>query len=164
MNLKNYIVQRNINDSINEKHNTSYKDNIETSRASIQLNEDKYDEENKTEKYFFNNIIFFTNERNSKKNKTLKNLESAIKGTNINLITFVAEEVEYKADDNKIEIHDQKTDYVIDKQSNVDTIAIVRLGAQDSEECMECIKEIQDWGIFTLNPIMAAKRASTKYS
>ena len=164
MNLKNYIVQRNINDSINEKHNTSYKDNIETSRASIQLNEDKYDEENKTEKYFFNNIIFFTNERNSKKNKTLKNLESAIKGTNINLITFVAEEVEYKADDNKIEIHDQKTDYVIDKQSNVDTIAIVRLGAQDSEECMECIKEIQDWGIFTLNPIMAAKRASNKYS
>ena len=100
MNLKNYIVQRNINDSINEKHNTSYKDNIETSRASIQLNEDKYDEENKTEKYFFNNIIFFTNERNSKKNKTLKNLESAIKGTNINLITFVAEEVEFLSSKN----------------------------------------------------------------
>ena len=29
--------------------------------------------------YFFKNILFFTNERDSKKNKTLKNLEEAVK-------------------------------------------------------------------------------------
>lgn len=126
--------------------------------------EEVSDGENKTDKYFFKNLIFFTNERKASKNKTLANLEKALEGTNINLITFVAEEVEYKAFDDRIEIHDSKNDYVIDEQSNIDTIAIVRLGAQDSEECMECIKEIQSWGIYTLNPIMAAKRASNKYS
>ena len=46
--------------------------------------------------YFFKNIIFFTNERDSKKNKTLKNLEQAIKGTDIQLYSFVADEVNYK--------------------------------------------------------------------
>ena len=114
--------------------------------------------------YFFDNIIFFTNERNPKKNKTLKNLEDAVKDTNINIIVFVADELQYKADDNKIEISDKKTNYIINKQSNIDTICIVRLGAQDSEQCVECIKEIQNWGIYTLNPILAAKRASNKYT
>ena len=135
--------------------------------SSKTLNEDvkednkKGDKENK---YFFSNIIFFTNERNSKKNKTLKNLEEAIEGTDINLIVFVADEVQYKAEDTFIDIKDTKTHYKIDNQSNIDTICIVRLGAQDSEQCVECIKEIQNWGIYTLNPIMAAKRASNKYS
>ena len=134
--------------------------NIDNSKKSVQIQEARL----ANNKYFFENILLFTNERDSKKNKTLKNLEDAIKGTNIRLITFVADEVEYKAYDDRIEIHDDKTDYTIDKQSNVDTIAIVRLGAQDSEECVECIKEIQEWGIYTLNPIVAAKRASNKYT
>lgn len=153
---KRYITNLNTLSSILEK---------EESKAPETKSEDDNElEEQSGSKYFFENIIFFTNERNSKKNKTLKNLEDAIKDDKINLIVFVAEEVEYKADDNKISIKDKKTEYTIDKQSNVDTICIVRLGAQDSEECCECIKEIQDWGIFTLNPIMAAKRASNKYS
>ena len=114
-------------------------------------------------KYFFKNILFFTNERDSKKNKTLKNLEEAVKGKDIKIITFVSDEVNYKATDEKIDIEDDKTKYTIDHQSNIDTIVIVRLGAQDSEECMECIKEIQDWGLFVLNPIQSAKRASNKY-
>ena len=114
-------------------------------------------------KYFFKNILFFTNERESSKNKTLKNLEQAIKGKDVKLITFVSEEVHYKATDEKIDIADEKTKYTIDHQSNIDTIVIVRLGAQDSEECMECIKEIQDWGLFVINPIQSAKRASNKY-
>lgn len=120
-------------------------------------------EEIEDKKYFFKNILFFTNERDSKKNKTLKNLEDAVKGKDVEIITFVAEELNYKATDEKIEIEDEKTKYTIDHQSNIDTIAIVRLGAQDSEECMECIKEIQDWGLFVLNPIQSAKRASNKY-
>ena len=108
--------------------------------------------------------MFFTNERDSAKNKTLKNLEEAVKDTDINIVTFVAEEVTYKATDKFIKIDDSKTHYKIDNQSNIDTIVIVRLGAQDSEECMECIKELQEWGLFVINPIQSAKKASNKYS
>ena len=113
--------------------------------------------------WFFQNIIFFTNERDSAKNKTLKNLEDAIKTKNVNLVVFVADEVTYKATEKSIEISDTKTSYTIKEQSNIDTVCIVRLGAQDSEQCMQCVKEIQEWGIFTINPIGAAKVASNKY-
>ena len=118
----------------------------------------------RNEEYFFKNIIFFTNERDASKNKTLKNLNDAIKNTDVNLVVFVSEEVDYTATDKKIEIKDTKEKFVITDQSNIDTIVIARLGAQDSEECMECIKELQDWGLFVLNPIQAAKRASNKYA
>lgn len=123
--------------------------------------EDNIEENDNT--YFFKNIILFTNESDSSKNKTLKNLEAAIKGKDINLITFVSEQVNYKATDKEIKIKDDHTKYTINEQSNIDTIVIVRLGAQDSEECMECIKELQNWGLFVLNPIQSAKKASNKY-
>ena len=101
--------------------------------------DDMTEVENNKKDYFFSNILFFTNERDSSSNKTLKNLEDAVKGKNVNIITFVADEVDYKATDKKISIHDSQNKYTIDKQSNVDTIVIVRLGAQDSEECIELI-------------------------
>lgn len=139
-------------------------DEIE-SRTENEIDNVNKDIDTKTNKqYFFENILFFTNERDSKKNKTLKNLEDAIKDTNINIIPFVAEEVTYKATDKSISISDKKQKYKIDKQSNIDTIVIVRLGAQDSEECMECIKELQEWGLFVINPIQSAKKASNKYT
>ena len=116
------------------------------------------------DRFFFSNIIFFTNERDSEKNKTLKNLEEAIEDTNVKLYTFIAKEVDYEADEQHIKIKDEKTELEITEQSNIDTIVIVRLGAQESEECMECIKELQDWGLYVLNPIQAAKRASNKYA
>ena len=109
--------------------------------------------EDSPKNYFFNNILFFTNDRKPESNKTLKNLLDAVKGTDIQVLPFVAEEVNYKATDKKIEFKDRKNKYTIDTQSNVDTIVIVRLGAQDSEECMELIKELQDWGLFVINPI-----------
>ena len=145
----------------------SFITNIEQLREEYnrQMDEEMLNEAKSSKpKYFFSNIIFFTNERDSRKNKTLKNLEDAISGTDINLVVLVADEVSYTADDAKIEIEDKKTKYTIDKQSNVDTICIVRLGAKDSEQCVECIKEIQNWGIYTLNPIQAALTASNKYA
>lgn len=136
-----------------------YINNIDKIYEKVQLNESK-----KSDKYFFKNILFFTNERKAEKNKTLKNLENAIKYTDINLYTFVAEEVSYKATDKNIKLNDSKLSYTIDKQSNVDTIVIVRLGAQNSEECVELIKELQEWGLFVINPIQKAKKASNKYT
>ena len=118
----------------------------------------------RNEEYFFKNIIFFTNERDENKNKTLKNLKDAVKNTDVNIIVFVAEEVDYIANDKKIEIKDSKEKFTITDQSNVDTIVIARLGIQDSEECMECVKELQDWGLFVLNPVQPSRRASNKYA
>lgn len=121
-------------------------------------------DEDEEKDFFFKNIIFFTNDRESKTNKTLKNLEDAIKGKGVKLYPFVAEEIDYKATDKKITFHDNINKYTIDVQSNVDTLVITRLGAQDSEECVELIKELQDWGFFVLNPIQAAQKASNKYT
>lgn len=114
--------------------------------------------------YFFKNILFFTNDRDSRTNKTLKNLEEAVKGKGVNIFPFVAEEVNYKATDGKIEWYDEKNKYKVTEQSNVDTIVITRLGVQESEECMELVKELQDWGFFVINPIQSAKKASNKYT
>lgn len=119
---------------------------------------------NKKDKYFFKNIIFFTNNDDPKKNKTLKNLLDAIKGTDIKVFPFISEEITYKASDTQIEFSDNHSDFTVDTQSNVDTIVITRLGAQDSEECIELIKELQDWGFFVINPIQAAQKASNKYT
>ena len=120
--------------------------------------------ENNDKKFFFKNIIFFTNDREEKSNKTLKNLKEAIKGTDVEVFPFIAEEIDYKATDTKIIFNDNVNKYTIDEQSNIDTIVITRLGAQDSEECIELVKELQDWGFFVLNPIQAAQKASNKYT
>ena len=172
--LKNYYVNNMMeNKNILEAEHPEAGDDTENDDTSEKNKEveDKKEEndvedikEDDPKNYFFKNILFFTNDRREEKNKTLKNLLDAVKGTDIEVLPFVAEEVSYKAKDNKIEFNDKKNKYVIDKQSNIDTIVIVRLGAQDSEECMELIKELQDWGLFVINPIQFAKRASNKYT
>lgn len=146
--------------TLNEFLQKHYIDNVDTLQESIQVLEAK-SKDNK--EYFFKNIIFFTNERDPKKNKTLKNLVDAIDGKDINLITFVTNEISYKAEDTYITISDYKTTYTIKEQSNADTIVIVRLGAQDDMECMEAIKELQNWGLFVINPINRGLIASNKY-
>ena len=171
-----YVLNNNINnmDSNNidcnntileadDKLNNDINDEAELD-GNIDNNIEGNTEDIKITNYFFNNIMFFTNDTDSKTNKTLKNLEDAIQYTDINLIKFDCDKVSYTATDKYISITDGKTKYKIKDQSNIDTICIVRLGAQDNEQCVECIKEIQEWGIFTLNPICAAKRASNKYT
>lgn len=128
----------------------------------LEKEDDVHEEEEK--EFFFKNIIFFTNDKDESHNKTLKNLNEAIKGQGVSVFPFIAEEIDYKATDTKIKFNDNTNKYVIDKQSNIDTIVITRLGAQDSEECIELIKELQDWGFFVINPIQAAQKASNKYT
>lgn len=141
-------------------------DNALTTHEELIKDDEKivYEDHEMNKPYFFKNILFFTNNRNADENKTLKNLIDAVKGTDVEIFPFVAEEVDYKATDDKIEWHDNKNQYKVDEQSNVDTIVITRLGVQDSEECMELIRELQDWGFFVINPIQSAKKASNKYS
>lgn len=135
-----------------------------THEEIIKEDEDVKHDNKKSDKYFFKNILFFTNDRDSKTNKTLKNLEQAVKGKGVDIFPFVAEEVDYKATDDHIEWHDNENKYKVDVQSNVDTIVITRLGVQDSEECMELVRELQDWGFFVINPVQYAKKASNKYT
>ena len=141
-------------------------DNALTTHEELIKDDEKivYEDHEMNKPYFFKNILFFTNNRNADENKTLKNLIDAVKGTDVEIFPFVAEEVDYKATDDKIEWHDNKNQYKVYEQSNVDTIVITRLGVQDSEECMELIRELQDWGFFVINPIQSAKKASNKYS
>ena len=108
----------------------------------ILLEKDEYQNDEDEKDFFFRNILFFTNDKNFETNKTLKNLEKAIKGKGVKLYPFVAEEIDYKATDKKIKFHDNTNKFTVDVQSNVDTIVITRLGAQDSEECIELIKEL----------------------
>ena len=146
-----------------ERKEQEIKEQIEKEKIVVEpINEEE--KAKKKKDYFFKNILFFTNDRDSKTNKTLKNLEQAVEGKDVEIFPFIAEEVDYKATDDKIEWHDNENKYTVDEQSNVDTIVITRLGAQDSEECMELIQELQDWGFFVLNPIQAAKKASNKYT
>ena len=145
----------------NDFINNTYINNIDQIKESLQINEDN---SSHNKDYFFKNILFFTNERDASKNKTLKNLQDAVKGKDIEIFPFVAEEVTFKATDDNIDFSDAKNKYKVDEQSNIDTIVITRLGVQESEECMELIKELQDWGFFVINPIQSAKKASSKYT
>lgn len=158
--LKQYYITDNdiVEEKINEDNETDTEDAISRGDNEVSLHDKK-----EKRPYFFDNIIFFTNDREPKNNKTLKNLEEALEGTNVKLVTFVAEEVTYKATDKFIKISDSKTKFTVDKQSNVDTIVISRLGVLDSEECMECIKELSSWGLFVMNPVQGALKASNKY-
>ena len=150
-------------DKPDEKNDNDISDEVDKkiedseSKDSIQ---DKIEQSN----YFFKNILFFTNDRDEKTNKTLKNLNDAVKNTDIEIFTFVADEISYKATDKEISFSDDKTKYKVNEQSNIDTIVITRLGVQESEECMELIKELQAWGFFVINPIQSAKKASNKYT
>ena len=157
---------------MNIEQNFNYRDPIVISEVYENLNKVRKERqeilEAKQQKeegaYFFKNILFFTNDRDSKSNKTLKNLEDAVKGKDVTIYPFVAEEIDYKATDDKIVFNDNKNKYKITEQSNIDTIVITRLGIQESEECMELIKELQDWGFFVINPVQSAKKASNKYT
>ena len=163
--LMSHMSGTNVTLKVDDNDESELDGNIDV--ENVQRNSEaqaELDKESKKQHYFFNNILFFTNDTDAKTNKTLKNLEDAIQYTDINLIKFNCDQVSYTATDKYIEITDGKTKYKIKDQSNIDTICIVRLGAQNNEQCVECIKEIQEWGIFTLNPICAAKRASNKYT
>lgn len=158
--LKNYYIQD--NDEV-EKRILEAGDDSESDQTRGENETDLESNKDINKPYFFENILFFTNDRDPKNNKTLKNLEEALKETNVKLIVFVAEEVTYKATDKSIKISDSKTKFTIDKQSNVDTIVISRLGVLESNECMECIKELCDWGLFVMNPVQSSLKASNKY-
>ena len=119
----------------------------------------------------FKKILVFTNDKDSKNNKTLKNIEDAItrlkkdKATIIpELYVFVAAEIQADDDAHEIFISDGDTELTITKESNIDTLVFARLGVQDEDNCEHIVQVLQDRGFLVLNPIKYAALACNKYN
>lgn len=127
--------------------------------------------EHKDYKNIFKNIIVFTNNRNSDKNKTLKNIEEAIgnlKKAKCKIIpklyTFVSDELTYSTDDSGIlTITDGDLTLDFATISNVDTLVFSRLGVQGRDNCEHVVSLLQDRGFLVLNPVRYSELASNKY-
>ena len=98
------------------------------------------------EKIIYNNIfkhiVVFTNDRDSSNNKTLKNIEDAIESLKKHkaeiipeLHVFIAAEIDSDESESKITITDGNESFVIEKESNIDTLIFSRLGVQDEDQC-----------------------------
>lgn len=127
--------------------------------------------EHKDYKNIFKNIIVFTNNRDSDKNKTLKNIEEAIDNLKKakckiipKLYTFVSDELTYSTDNSgilTITDGDQTLDFTT--ISNVDTLVFSRLGVQGRDNCEHVVSLLQDRGFLVLNPVRYSELASNKY-
>lgn len=135
------------------------------------ITEEKKEPENK-KKYnnIFKHIIIFTNDRNPENNKTLKNIYDAVKNLEIanceiipKLHVFVAANVDADEMQEKIKIYDNEEEYLIDSDSNVDTLVFSRLGVQGEDKCEHVVKLLQDRGFLILNPVKYSQIACDKY-
>ena len=128
------------------------------------------DQRPKELKNIFKHIIVFTNDRDPKNNKTLKNIIDAIddlkkKHASIvpELHIFVAAEMVADDREEVIELTDGDEKMTIKNESNLDTLVFSRLGVQGEDQCEHIVKLLQDRGFLVLNPIQYAALASDKY-
>lgn len=118
----------------------------------------------------FKHIIVFTNDRDDKNNKTLKNIKEAIATLKKNkaeivpeLHIFVAAEIEADDREDEIKLTDGDESFTIHEQSNLDTLIFSRLGVQGEDQCEHIVKILQDRGFLVLNPVQYAALACDKY-
>lgn len=127
--------------------------------------------EHKNFKNIFKHIIIFTNCKDPKSNKTLKNLYDAIENLEQakaevvpQLHVFVAEEMTYDTSDDKVlSISDGDNKYEFTDESNSDTLVFSRLGVQGEDNCEHIVQLLQDRGFLVLNPVRYSELASNKY-
>lgn len=126
----------------------------------------------KPEKFnnIFKHIIVFTNDKDTKNNKTLKNIEDAIKRLKKDkaeiipeLHVFVAAEIQVADDSREIIISDGDSEFKITEESNIDTLVFSRLGVQEEENAEHIVKVLQDRGFLVLNPVQYSALACNKY-
>lgn len=146
-----------------EKNNKDPEDadkKVKTDKLPVQY----ADLKNKDWKNIFKHWIIFTNDR-SDENKTLKNIRDAIKDLKDKpkLHIFVAAKVDYDDTESKIEISDDQETFIIEKESNLDTLVFSRLGVQDEDECEHIVQVLQDRGFLVLNPVKYSALACNKY-
>lgn len=126
----------------------------------------------KIKKYenIFKHIIIFTNDRDPKNNKTLKNIYDAVKNLKKDkcpiipeLHIFVAAEMEADEREEEIKISDGDEEFTINKESNLDTLVFSRLGVQGEDQCEHIVQLLQDRGFLVLNPVKFSALACDKY-
>lgn len=124
------------------------------------------------EKYnnIFKHIIVFTNDKDSKNNKTLKNIEDAIvrlKKDKAEIVPelhiFVAAEIQADDSEKEIIISDGDSEFKITNESNIDTLVFSRLGVQEEDNAEHIVKILQDRGFLVLNPVAYSALACNKY-
>lgn len=128
------------------------------------------DQNPKEYKNIFKHIVVFTNDRDPKGNKTLKNIEEAIaklkksKSAEIpELHVFVAAKMTADESEENIVIKDDQEELTISNQSNLDTLIFSRLGVQGEDQCEHIVKVLQDRGFLVLNPVQYSALACDKY-
>ena len=129
-----------------------------------------YAEDIKKYNNIFKHIIVFTNDRDTKNNKTLKNIEDAVKRLKKDkadiipeLHVFVAAEIQADDDAHEIYISDGDEEMKITTESNLDTLVFARLGVQDEDNAEHIVKVLQDRGFLVLNPVQYSALACNKY-
>ena len=147
----------------------------EKNEADKVVNPDKFnvvyaDQNTKELKNIFKHIIVFTNDRDPKNNKTLKNIIEAIDdlkkkhaGIVPELHIFVAADMVADDREEVIELTDGDEKMTIKNESNLDTLVFSRLGVQGEDQCEHIVKLLQDRGFLVLNPVQYAALASDKY-
>ena len=118
----------------------------------------------------FKHIIVFTNDKDPKNNKTLKNIYDAVddlKKAKCEIIpevhVFVAAEIDADEREEEIKITDGDETLTIKDESNVDTLIFSRLGVQDEDQCEHIVQLLQDRGFLVLNPVKYSALACNKY-
>ena len=118
----------------------------------------------------FKHIIVFTNDKDTKNNKTLKNIEDAVKRLKKDkaeiipeLHVFVAAEIQADDDAHEVTISDGDSEFKISTESNIDTLVFSRLGVQEEENAEHIVKVLQDRGFLVLNPVQYSALACNKY-
>jgi glutathione synthase/RimK-type ligase-like ATP-grasp enzyme len=117
----------------------------------------------------FKHIVIFTNDRDPKNNLTLKNLIDAVDtikkaGKTVPEIhIFVAASVDCDDTETEIKISDEKGEFTIKEESNLDTLIFSRLGVQGEDNCEHVVELLQDRGFLVLNPTKYSALACNKY-
>lgn len=127
------------------------------------ITEKKEDKKEGGNTCIFERIIVFTNNTNSKENKSLRLIEEATKDFDVEVYAFNVDEVDARREENKIIVWDGDNELVLEEASNVDTLVISRLGVQGELDAEHTVKVLQDRGILVLNPVYYSSIACNKY-
>lgn len=168
--LRNYYgLQQPILESNKDENEDDKNDNKKDNKKD-EILDVVYTNMKQTPTNIFKHIIIFTNDKDPKGNKTLKNIYDAIDAlkkakckTIPELHVFVAANVIVDDESDNIEIQDDDGKFVINEQSNIDTLVFSRLGVQGEDECEHAVEILQDRGFLVLNPVKYSALACNKY-
>lgn len=166
------ILKRPVNEAKDDKK--SKKPKGDEIKRTLNPNAEHFDvhyaEEIKEYHNIFKHIIIFTNDRDPKGNKTLKNIYEAVENLKKDkcpiipeLHIFVAAEMEADEREEEIKITDGDETFTLKDESNVDTLIFARLGVQGEDQCEHIVQLLQDRGFLVLNPVKYSALACDKY-